>query len=111
MRTLFYMIGKYELTLYTFRYYYVESIDCYFAKDDSSILRPDQHEKGPGLHPDSGTPIICNLTAVARPAAARERRPSSSAGGPQGRLAAPWKNKRKEVLVYIYSIPSAIELY
>ena len=56
--------------------------------------------------------IICSLNrVVARPAAAQERRPSRSAGGPQGRLAEPRKNKWKEVLVYIYSIPSAIELH
>jgi hypothetical protein len=54
--------------------------------------------------------IICSLTVVAWPAAALSgTRPQR--GRPAGRLAAPRKNKSKEVLVYIYSIPSAIELH
>ena len=75
MRTLFYMIGKYELTLYTFRYYWVESVDCYFARDDSSILRPDLHAKGPGLHPDSGTLDYLQLRRRRLAGRGLERRP------------------------------------
>jgi hypothetical protein len=54
--------------------------------------------------------IICNFVAVARPTAALSGT-QPLRGRPAGRLAEPRKNKRKEVLFYIYYIPSAIELY
>ena len=54
-----------------------------------------------------GFGLVYSLTVVAQPTAARERRPNHSAGGPQGRLAAP--RKRKAVLVCIYFVPSAVE--
>ena len=80
MRTLFYMIGKYELTLYTFRYYWVESNDCYFAKMIRPFFDRICMPKDLASIQTVALSIICNFVAVARPAAAQERR---RARGPQ----------------------------
>ena len=42
--------------------------------------------------------LVCSLITVAWPAAARSGAPNHSAGGPQGRLAAPRKKKSRAIL-------------
>jgi hypothetical protein len=83
MRPHFYTIGKYELTLYTFRYYWVESIDCYFAEKILPFFDQICMRKDLGSIQTVALSIICNFVAVAWPAAAQERHPAAAREGPQ----------------------------